>query len=1035
MKIVEFSIKNALFVNLIAFFVVLCGIFALMNLRRDAFPNVSFDQVTVQTFYSGATAEDMEKLVTIPLEKELKSVSGIDEISSVSEEGLSLIGIKIDPDERDKKKVVDNIRRAVDQTQGLPAEVEDPLVVEIETKDIPILEVSLSGKLPAKEIRVFAENMEDILEDIDGVADVRRFGWMNREFWVELDPDKLTEYHVSPQEIMQALRSRNITIPGGQIKTDRFEFNIRTAAEFKTPEDIMDVVVRSNDAGNVLKVKDLARVVDTFEEPNRITKVNGEEAIAMVIVKRENADAITVSDKVKEAVEEFKKQLPKDLQIKTANDFSYYIKRRIGVLISNGIQGFIFVLIVLFLFMEPIPAIATALGIPFALLATFAFMVFTGMTLDLITMLGLIIVLGMLVDDGIVTSENVYRYVEQGMSPKEAAIRGTQEVLSPIVGSVLTTWAAFLPLLFMTDVIGKFVSAIPIVIIVALAASLFECFLVLPSHLAAWIKPSRKDASGKVIPRHNKKWLENLTNSYGRMMGGVLKHRYLVVAITFIAFLGAVALIQFKVIKLQLFTGEGIEEFYIRAEAPKGTPLKKMNELIVPVEKIIDALPSGFVESHRTYLGSIEEEGGFDPNARRGSHLGQITIYLKPMQQRKETAEQIIERVRPQLANVQGFEKIYFFKPKEGPPVGRAIAIAVRGEDYVVLQKIAAEYVEELNKTPGVKDVTVSYQFGKKQFKINVDEAKARKYQLTVDDIASAVRNAVRGGLATTIKPDKADREIDVLVRFPEEVRNDPKVFDKIFVSNQTGNLVPLRSVAQVEEMEGVYQISHLDGSRVIVVNGDVDDKEAVSFEVNRMLKNKFAGIPKEYPGYSVRYTGEYEEQQKTMRGLLISFTLVLCFILIILAREFQSLSQPLLIMLTIPFGFMGVVYTFWLHGLPLSFFALIGIVGLAGVVVNNSIVLIDFINTMRKQGMKLTESLIAAGKIRLRPVLMTSLTTFAGLFSVGYGIGGGDPFLKPMALAIMWGLFFATAMTLTVIPCVYAILDDLTHKFARKMK
>lgn len=1035
MKFVEFSIKNALFVNLITFFVVLSGLFALTNLQRDAFPNVSFDQVTVTTSYSGATAEDIEKLITIPLEEELKSVSGIDEISSVSEEGLSLIGLKLDPENKDKRKVVDDIRRAVDQVQDLPAEAEDPLVVELETKDMPILEISLSGSLPVKDMRNYAEEIEDILKEIDGVAGIRRFGWLNREFWVELDPDKLVEYHVSPQEVMGALRTRNITIPGGQIKTDRSEYTIRTTAEFKTPDEIMEVVVRSNDAGNALRVKDVARVLDTFEEPTRIAKVDGKESVAMVVVKRESADAITVTDKVKKIVEDFKKKLPPEITIKTANDFSYYIKRRLNVLISNGIQGFFLVVIVLFIFMEPVPAIATALGIPFSLLVTFAFMVMTGMSMNLITMLGFIIVLGMLVDDGIVVSENTYRYIEAGMSPKEAAVRGTSEVFSPILGSVTTTWAAFLPLMFMNDIIGKFISAIPVVIIVALAASLFECFLVLPSHLADWVKPSRKDSNGNVLPRHEKKWLKDLTNNYGRMMDVFIRRRYLVTFVTFLIFVGAVLLIQFKFVKLELFTGEGIEEFYIRAEAPKGTPLKKMNELIVPVEQLIATLPPGLVESTRTYLGSIEEEGGFDPNARRGSHLGQITVFLTPVQQRKLKPEGIIEMIRPKLEGIQGFEKIYFYKPKEGPPVGRAIAVAVRGYDYQVLQKIAGEFTEELNKTPGVKDVNISYLFGKKQFKINVDEAKARKYFLTVNDIAQSVKNAVRGGLATTIKPEKADREIDVLVRFPQSVRNDSDIFDKIYIPNQAGNLVPLRAVAKVEEVEGVYQISHLDGKRVIVVNGDVDGKKATSLEINQMLQKKFAGIPKKYPGNSVRFTGEFEEQQKTMKGLVISFVLVLCFIMIILAREFQSLMQPLLIMLTIPFGFIGVVYTFWLHGLPLSFFAFLGIVGLAGVVVNNSIVLIDFVNKLRRDGMELKVSLIEAGKVRLRPILMTSLTTIAGLISVAYGIGGGDPFLKPMALSIMWGLFISTAMALTIMPCVYAIIDDVSKKMKRNVQ
>ncbi len=1029
MKFAEFSIKNSLFVNLISLFVIVAGLFAMFNLRRDAFPNVSFDQVTVQTIYPGAPAEDVEKLITIPIEKELKAVGGIKEINSSSEEGLSVISLTIMPDEKDKKKAVDDIRRAVDRVSDLPKEVEDPLVFEITTKDMPILEISLSGPQSEGEMRQFAESLEDQILDIEGVASVRRFGWRDREFWVEIDPQKISEYHVAIDEVREALRLRNVTVPGGQIRTSDLEFNVRTTGEFTTPQEVEEVVVRSNDAGNFLKIKDIARVVDTFEDETRIAKVNGERATAMVVVKREQADAITVTDQVKKVVGEFKASLPQGAKLKIANDFSYYIKRRLGVLQSNGIQGFILVLLILFIFMEPIPAIATALGVPFALLATFAFMHFFGLTINLITMLGLIIVLGMLVDDGIVASENIYRHIEMGMKPKEAAIKGASEVMSPILGSIITTWAAFFPLLFMTDLIGKFIYSIPIVVIAALAASLFESFIVLPAHIADWTKGIKADASGHIPTRKDKPWFKKMVNFYSRILNFTLDHRYWVVLGLIIAFIGSILLATFHM-KIILFTGEGIEEFYIRAEAQQGTPLEKMDELIAPVEKLVSSIPADELDTYRTFLGSIEEEHGFDSNARRGTHLGQVTVFLTPMQHRKRTPEEIMDELRPKLEQISGFEKLYFFKPKEGPPVGRPISIAVRGEEYDVLQKIADKYVAFLNTTPGVSDITTNYEFGKRQLRVMIDEQKARAYYLSINQIASTVHDAIKGGAATAIKPLRADKEIDVLVRFPQKDRDDLSVFEKIYIANQFGNLVPLLSVARIEEVKGAFQINHLDGKRVVVVSAEVDNKSATSFSVNKLLQKRFAPAVKEFPGYSVRYLGEFEEQQRTLKNILVSFILVLFFIFVILAREFKSLIQPFLIMLTIPFGFMGVIYTFFLHGRPLSFFAFLGMVGLAGVVVNASIVLIDFINSLRRQGAALRDSLVEAGKIRLRPILMTSLTTIGGLVSVAYGIGGGDPFLKPMALAIIWGLAFSTILTLIAIPCIYAIFDDLSQKF-----
>ncbi len=1029
MNLAEFSVKNSLLVNLISFFIFFFGLLSTFQIRREAFPDVSFDIVSIQTVYRGAPPEDVEKLVTIPIEKELKSVSGVKEMNSSSEEGISIIGIIIDPREKDKKKVVNDIHRAVDRVEGLPEESDEPLVEEMTTKEMPIIEISLSGDYPESQIRQYAEKLEGRLLDLTDVAAVNRMGWRERQIWVEVDPEKMRDFHVSLDEIILALRARNVTVPGGHLQNSETEFSIRITGEFNTPQEVEGVVIRANDSGYGLKVKDVANVKDTFEDENRIAKINGHRALVMVVIKRELADAINVTDQVKHVVNEFRIELPQGLEITLTNDFSYYVKRRLNVLKSNGLQGFILVVLILFLFLDPVPAIATALGIPFALFSTFAIMNFLGLSINLITMLGLIIVLGMLVDDGIVVSENVYRHIEQGLPAKQAAILGTSEVISPIMGSIITTWAAFFPMLFMKDLIGKFIHSIPIIIIIALAASIVEAFVVLPSHSADWGGRSlRKNFSRKIKTSQDHSWFQRIVNGYTFILRKAIHHRYLVFIGMIFSFLLAIYLALFHM-KIILFTGEGMERFYIRAEAKKGTSLQKMNELIVRVEDLVAGLPKEDMDSFRTYLGSIDSEGRFDPEARRGTHLGQITVFLTPLQQRKRSPEEMINSLRPQLEKIEGFEKLYFFKPREGPPVGRPVAVGIRGKDYNVLQEIAEKFRSALQEIPGVSDISVGYEYGKKQLRVIVDEEKAQKYDLTMAQIALTVRDALKGGVATTIKPSQAEEGIDVLVRFPENLRTDVKVFDKIYVANTGGSLIPLSSVARIEEIDGIYQINHLDGKRVIMIAAEVDNKQATSFRVNQLLQNKFQDIPKEYLGSSIIFKGEYEEQKQSFQNITISFLLVLFFIFIILAHEFKSLIQPLLIMLTIPFGFTGVIYTFFLHGKPLSFFALLGIVGLAGVVVNASIILVDFINRLRNQGMDLTDSLIEAGRIRLRPILMTSTTTMGGLVSVAYGIGGGDPFLKPMALAIFWGLFFSTTSTLFVIPCVYGIIDDLTLK------
>src|SRR3989338_5973788 len=643
----------------------------------------------------------------------------------------------------------------------------------------------------------------------------------------------------------------------------------------------------------------------------------------------------------------------------------------------------------------------------------------------------------MLVDDGIIISENVYRYVEEGMPPREAAVRGTQEVFLPVLGTIVTTWAAFAPLLFMTDIIGKFIKDVPMVVIIALGASLIEAFIVLPSHLADLLHAHHNSSppSGNRRRHQPKDWYRKLVDAYTKFLNWALDHRRLFVfGILLPLLVSSILLWAFKV-KFVLFSSEGIEQFYVRAEAEKGVTLAKMDELITPVEAAVAGLPAEYLESFRTYLGSIEEEGGFDPNAKYGTHLGQITVFLAPFQSRDKSAKEIADMLREKIKSIEGFDKLYIVQRRAGPPVGKPVSIAIRGERFDVLTDMAGKFVERLRSLDGVMDVDTSNEFGKKEIKVIVDEEKARRYYLTVDQIARNVRAAFKGAVATSVKPLKAEEEIDVIVRFREEDRSRLDAFGDILIENQLGKLVPLGSVARVAEEDGVYTVTHKDGKRVVYVTADVDEDKITALEVNKTIKKEFARLPQQSLGYTVSYTGEIEKQEESKTNLMISFAIALCFIFIILTAEFKSLLQPFIVIMAIPFGLIGVIFAFFLHGLPIGFFALMGIVGLTGIVVNDSIVLVDFINRGRQSGKGRRESIVEAGQIRLRPVLMTSITTVAGLVSVAYGIGGGDPFLKPLALAIVWGIAFSTVLTLVNIPCIYALLDDFSeHVLHRHM-
>ncbi|MDP8230375.1 MAG: efflux RND transporter permease subunit [Candidatus Gorgyraea atricola] len=1032
MSLPRFSVNQSLFVNLVSVLIIIFGLIVVVGMNREVFPNVDFDIVSITTAYPGATPLDVEKLITVPIEKELKEVDGIKEIKSSSSAGASFINVKLDPDERDKKKVVSDIQTAVDRVKNLPKDIyQDPVVTEISSKQYPVIEVSLSGDMSEKKLQYYSDGLEDLLEDIKGVAKIRESGYRDREIQVHVDPEKMRERYVSFDEISQALASRNISVPAGEINTENTEYSIRTTGEFSTAKEVENIIIRANDAGNWLRIKDIAEVKDSFKKEDIINKTLGTRSINLIVMKKQSGDAISIVNEVKKVCDQYLENCPDALKISYVNDYSFFARRRLNVLKNNGWASFILVVLSVLLFLQYRVAFMTVLGIPISFLATFVVMNMMGITINLISMFGLIIVLGMLVDDGIIVAENVYRYMEQGVKPREAAVRGSEEVMGAVTAAVLTTVAAFCPLLFMTGIIGKFIRNIPTVLIIALLASLGEALIILPSHLADFVK-IKYDAGGR--PTNIAKdmpWFKRLVRFYTKMVNAAIKRKYKVLA-GFTIVLLVCGFLAFSVLKFVLFPSSGINYFFVRGEAPIGTPLQKTNELILPVEEIVSQLPLEELDTFVTSVGAIAEDR-HDPFAGQSSHLVQVAVYLTAEQDRKRSVEEIIEDVRQKAKDIRGFEDLRFDKPESGPPVGKAVEAKIRGEDFEKLDIIAAEYMDHLNTIDGTTDVTWDHKPGKEEILVKVDNAKASLAGLSVAQIAKTVRAVFEGSIATKIKPVKAEEETDVIVMFPEKLSRNMNVFEDILIRNSFGNLIPLKNVADIKKVPGTTTIHHLDGKRVVTASANVDRNKITSLKVNALLEKKFKALSQRHIGYSVKYSGEKEETMNSLKSLLKAFFYAFLIIYLILASFFKSIVQPFIVMLAIPFGLIGVVIAFLLHGMPFSFMAILGIVGLNGIVVNDSIVLVNFINKLRRQGINRHDSIIKAGQMRIRPVLLTTITTAGGLSTVAYGIGGKDPFLVPMALSICWGITFATVLTLIVIPCIYSIVDDLSLKITKK--
>lgn len=1054
-SIIEFFLRKSIFGNTLTLLLLGWGIYAGYTINREAFPPIDFDIVIVTTIFPGASPDEIEKLVTQPIEEQLKSVEGIKEIRSSSIENRSGISIIIDPDAKDPKKVIEDIRSSVDRVTNLPNNIEKPFIIEITSKQIPIIEVSLLAKknsVDYKTLRNYSELLESKLKFIGSVARIDKRGWRDKEFIVKLDPYKVHNNYIGIEQILQTLKQRNINFPGGEIIENTMSQIVRTVGEFVEISDIENVFIRSNEIGQGVRIKDIAKVVEGFVEDDYIHRTNGELSITLTVVKKERGDIIKTVEEVKKVTNEFKKTLPENIQIEFMNDISFYVKRRLNILLNNAITGLILVIGSLFFFLGWRTSLMVALGLIFSLATSLLILKFFGTTINLISMVGMIIVIGILVDDGIVVSENFYRYLEMGYSTYEAALKGVSEVVAPVTASVFTTIISFAPLMFVSGIFGKFVFFIPFVVIVSLLVSIFEAFFLLPAHLYDLNKYSKK----REIKGESGIFYNLRIKYYEPILRWILKHKWLV-------FLGLIFLFIFTLAmqilfgKFKMFTGAG-EAFYIKMKANPTISLEKMDEFNQYLSKVFGEFSKTEIENYRTAAG-ISQQSPTDTLTKRGSNYGMALVYLTPENQRKRTGEEIVAQVREEIswlldptkreANPNAKYKIYDdYKHLEGklenlqidlfrggPPVGRPVAVEIIGKDYQILKKIAEEFKEKLRNIKGVKGIDEDYELGKYEIHLKINEKIAAITGVNVESISLVVNTAFRGVVPTSIK--KGTEEIDIRVRYDDQYYKSLDTLNHLYVLNRFGQLIPIKKMIQIEKKQGIVAYNHLNGERILSVFADIDERQTTSAEVNKEIKKYINPIISKYPGYIVRLGGENKDTEESIDSLKKAFLVGSIINFMILSSMFGSIILPFITLLTIPFALIGIFITFILHQQPLSFLGLVGFVGVSGVVVNNAIVMIDFAVNLKKENPPLSyeEIIIKAASTRLRPIILTTLTTVLGLIPTAYGIGGKDPFLVPLCLSLAWGLIFATFLTLFIVPLFYVKAMNLIEFIKTTLK
>jgi multidrug efflux pump subunit AcrB len=1014
---IRFFAKRHTLANVFTLMIVLLGLGTLTHIQRDNFPSVDLAEMVITTRYPGASPQDVELNVTNKIEEELKEVDGLKRVTSFSMENISVINVKLDLDVADMDKVKTDVRDAVSRTSDLPTEVdEQPRVLEITTATgIPIIEVGLSGDIPYSELREYARRAEKALENIPGVASLRRYGYLDREIHIELNQDAMEKWQIPGAKLVDAVAKRNIRASGGSFESYTSEKNIVTLAQFEVPREVEDVIVDVTEDGTLIRVSDVAFVKDDFEPEKVRSRMNGRAAISFLVYKKETADIIRTVDRIKAFVSENKHRLPEGVSIEYSNDVSQNVRNRLGVVLSNGAMGLALVLLVLALFLDLRSAFWVAMGIPVALLGTIFLLPVFGSYLDSIALAAMILVIGIVVDDGIVVAENIWLHREKGMMPLDAAVEGTASVLLPVVTTLLTTALAFAPMFFMTGTLGDFVYVIPLVVTLALLVSAAELMIALPAHLIQGVKMKTKHE----VSKQRFMDIEKLRERFGRFLDWALGWRYAFFAVSIIMLMSSFWYAG-RYMDFILFPTQSANQFYMLAELPTGSSLDHTADTIKKFETIVENLPEGEVDSYVTRIGS---HGDF--NMGENEHWAYVGVYLTPFATRDRNADEIVEDLRQRSTDIESIERMIFVIDSGGPPVGRPITVRVVGSDDAMRGDLAGLVMRRLAEVEGVKDLDRDDKKGKDQINIDIDFIRLADSALTVSDIARNVRLAFDGEVVTSVR--YGDEDVDFRVQFEDTARSSLDSLSDLVIPNARGEFIRLEEVADFSIDAGPSNMYHFDNERAITITGDVTKDVTTPLKAT---SEALAGIniDIDWPGMRIVVGGEAEESAESMGSLIVAFVAAAVGIYLLLLLLFNSMTQPFLVMIAIPFGMVGVIIAFALHDTAFGFLAMLGVVGLTGILVNDSLILVNLVNRMKETvpEMSLRGRIVAATKTRLRPIVLTSITTVAGLLPMAYGLGGSDPFSAPMALAMGYGILFATPITLVLVPVLLAVSHDV---------
>ena len=1019
MSLYSSAVKKPVTTILVFVAVVIIGLFSLLKLPIDLYPDIDTNTIMVMTTYSGASSQDIEQNVTRPLENTLNSVEHLKHITSNSKENISIITLEFEYG-YDIDVLTNSVRDKLDMVSSmLPDDAETPIIFKFSTDMIPIVLLSAQANesLPGL-YKILDENVANTLARVDGVGTVSISGAPKREIHIYLDPARLEAYDLTAESVIQLVAAENKNVPGGTFDMGSDTYSLRVQGEFKDPTEMRDLVVGSKD-GAVVRLSDVARIDDSVEERAQETYNNGQRGAMIIVQKQSGANSVEISNKIKKILPDIQKKLPSDVKLDYIVDTSDNIRNTINSLVETVEYALLFVVIVVFFFLGRWRAtVIIALTIPISLIASFIYLLATGNTLNIVSLSALSISIGMVVDDAIVVLENVTTHIERGSDPKQAAVHGTNEVAISVVASTLTLIAVFFPLTLVTGMTGVLFRQLGWMVTIMMVISTAAALSLTPMLCSQLLR--LQPVKGKLFTKFYgpiERFLDKLDDGFQKLLGIVVKHRWITTAGALLIFFGSMQLTKF--IGSEFFPTSDNSRLGITLELPVGSRVEIAKDL---TERIYKDWTKKYpeIDKFNYTVGQASTDNTYASMQSNGSHIISMNITLKPIKERTKSLTEVAALMREDLKKYPELDKyqVNVGGSRGGSMSGQStINYEIYGYDLEKTDSVAQRLKRILSSVKGTADIRISRDNYQPEYQVDFDRQKLAIYGLNLTTAANALRNRINGSTASYFRED--GDEYDIKVMYDPEHRQSIEDIENILLFNAQGKGVRLKEVGTVVERFNPPTIERKDRERIITLSTVVQDRPMSDIIADAQPLIDKMEVPS---GVSINLSGSYEDQQDSFRDLAMLAVLIIILVYIVMASQFESFTYPGIIMTSIMFAFSGVVLILWITGTNLNVMSMIGGIMLIGIVVKNGIVLIDYITLNRERGMSITKSVLHAGKSRMRPVLMTSLTTILGMVPMAVGTGEGAEMWRPMGVAVIGGLTFSTILTLLFVPTLYTI-------------